>query len=95
MFLALHNQLLKFFGFDAHNLTLVFNHEVAILFDCALDESALCQAHTVVYLLLQLLKFYITHSSIIFWYDSGSRTSFTSEPVPQAMRLTSLVPLLS
>lgn len=93
--LNLHSQLFELFGFDAHNFALVFHYEVTILFYCALNQSALCQTHTVVYLLLKLLKFYLTHSSIIFLYDSGSRTSFTSEPVPQAMRFTSFVPLLS
>ena len=93
--LNLHSQFFKFFGFDVHNLAFVFHNEVTILFDGALNQAALCKSHTVIDLLLKLLKFQITHNSIIFWYDSGSKISFTVSPVPQAMRLTSLVPLLS
>ena len=52
--LALHAQLFEFFGFDVHNLAILFHNKIAVLFDGTLNESALCNAHTVINLLLQL-----------------------------------------
>ena len=93
--LALHAQLFEIFGFDVYNLAILLHHKVAVLLDGALDESALCQAHTAIYLLLQLCQIQFAHSSIILLYDSGSKISLMRVPCPQAICFTPSVPLLS